>query len=336
MIATSFHRQTPTNDEGGTDDEEFRMVAVMDRVATTWSVLNGITMNCVQCHSHPYDPIRHTDYYKSMAFFNTQADADLQDDSPNLMVPKDKADYAEAWQIQREIAGLLYSVESSDRQVEDKAQWKPLPIQTAAANEVLALEPMIPELENKLAELQKDKKLAPEEKNSRVERSTPRQLLRPGRDSLMPGRRAGRRKRSGSTMERRWRTRKLRSQSFYELTANADLPVLTAIRVEVPPLNPEMARHTPENGFIVDKVEGWVISPSGQKKQIAFRCFCPGFGEESASCCIWRKRSEAEVERGGSGRPQRIRGSSQTLPHALDRGSSLRAAAITRREPHPG
>ena len=83
QIATSFHRQTPNNDEGGTDDEEFRMVAVMDRVATTWSVLNGITMNCVQCHSHPYDPIRHTDYYKSMAFFNTQRDADLEDDSPN-------------------------------------------------------------------------------------------------------------------------------------------------------------------------------------------------------------------------------------------------------------
>src|SRR5262249_6614873 len=43
-IATSFHRQTPNNDEGGTDDEEFRLVAVMDRVATTWSVLNGVTM----------------------------------------------------------------------------------------------------------------------------------------------------------------------------------------------------------------------------------------------------------------------------------------------------
>ena len=31
LIATSFHRQTPNNDEGGTDDEEFRLVAVMDR-----------------------------------------------------------------------------------------------------------------------------------------------------------------------------------------------------------------------------------------------------------------------------------------------------------------
>jgi mono/diheme cytochrome c family protein len=101
QIATSFHRQTPNNAEGGTDDEEFRLIAVMDRSATTWSVLNGITMNCVQCHSHPYDPIRHVEYYRSLAFFNTQGDADQDDDSPNLRVPKDKARYAEASQIQQ-------------------------------------------------------------------------------------------------------------------------------------------------------------------------------------------------------------------------------------------
>ena len=185
-IATSFHRQTPNNDEGGTDDEEFRLVAVMDRVATTWSVLNGLTMNCVQCHSHPYDPIRHTDYYKSMAFFNTQQDADLEDDSPTLRVPKDKARYAEAAQIQQEMAGLLHAMETSDRQVEDKAQWKPLPIQNAAANEVPALEPMLPELESKLANSQKNQKLAPEKKDRGVERSTQRQSATPGQDSLMP------------------------------------------------------------------------------------------------------------------------------------------------------
>ena len=62
-------------------------------------------------------------------------------------------------------------------------------------------------------------------------------------------------------------------QSFYELTANADLPVLTAIRIEVPPLNADKARHTPENGFIVDKVEGWVIPPAGEKTKIVFRSF---------------------------------------------------------------
>src|SRR5690349_3121975 len=130
QIATSFHRQTPNNEEGGTDDEEFRMIAVMDRVATTWSVLNGVTINCVQCHSHPYDPIRHAEYYKSLAFFNTQDDADLDDDSPNLMVPKDRSRYPEAAQIQAEIAKFLRAVETSDRQVANNTQWKTLPIQT--------------------------------------------------------------------------------------------------------------------------------------------------------------------------------------------------------------
>src|SRR5947199_886128 len=83
-IATSFQRQTPNNDEGGTDDEEFRLVAAMDRSATTWSVLNGLTMNCVQCHSHPYEPIHHAEYYKSLAFFNSSQDADYPSDAPVL------------------------------------------------------------------------------------------------------------------------------------------------------------------------------------------------------------------------------------------------------------
>ena len=36
FIATAFHRNTMTNDEGGTDNEEFRTSAVLDRVNTTW------------------------------------------------------------------------------------------------------------------------------------------------------------------------------------------------------------------------------------------------------------------------------------------------------------
>jgi Protein of unknown function (DUF1549)/Protein of unknown function (DUF1553)/Planctomycete cytochrome C len=271
-IATSFHRQTPNNDEGGTDDEEFRMVAVMDRVATTWSVLNGVTMNCVQCHSHPYDPIRHTDYYKSMAFFNTQGDADLQDDSPTLRVPKDKANYRAAAQIQQEMASLLHAVETSDRQAEGKAQWKPLPIQNAGANEVAALEPMVPELEHKLAELQKDPKLAPgkREESSRALRKT----IADTKIRLAHAKAAGGPAKTFKIHEgEALANADTPPQSFYELTANANISSLTAIRIEVPPFNPEVARHTPENGFIVDRVEGWVLSPSGKKSKIAFRYF---------------------------------------------------------------
>lgn len=85
LLATAFHRNTMTNDEGGTDDEEFRVAAVIDRINTTWEVWQGTTMSCVQCHSHPYDPFVHKDFYTSMAFFNNTEDADTRSDAPNLM-----------------------------------------------------------------------------------------------------------------------------------------------------------------------------------------------------------------------------------------------------------
>jgi mono/diheme cytochrome c family protein len=84
IIATVFHRNTLNNDEGGTDDEEFRIAEVMDRVNTNWTAISSTTFNCVQCHAHPYDPFKHDDYYKQMAFFNNTQDADIDDDSSFL------------------------------------------------------------------------------------------------------------------------------------------------------------------------------------------------------------------------------------------------------------
>ncbi len=75
-IATAFHRNTMNNDEGGTNNEEFRTAAVIDRVNTTFDVFQSTTISCVQCHSHPYDPITHEDYYKVLAFFNNTQDSD--------------------------------------------------------------------------------------------------------------------------------------------------------------------------------------------------------------------------------------------------------------------
>src|SRR5262249_24130014 len=57
LVATAFHRNTLTNNEGGTNDEEFRNVAVVDRVNTTMAVWMGTSMACAQCHDHKYDPL---------------------------------------------------------------------------------------------------------------------------------------------------------------------------------------------------------------------------------------------------------------------------------------
>ena len=84
LIATAFHRNTMSNDEGGTDNEEWRVVSVIDRVNTTWEVFQGTTMACVQCHGHPYDPIRHAEYYRSFALWNQTVDRDHAEEFPYL------------------------------------------------------------------------------------------------------------------------------------------------------------------------------------------------------------------------------------------------------------
>ncbi len=101
LIATAFHRNTPSNGEGGTSNEEYRTVSVLDRVNTTWEVWQGTSMACVQCHSHPYDPIEHEDYYNAYAIFNNTADHDHVWERPAVSIPsaalQRKVDSLEQW-----------------------------------------------------------------------------------------------------------------------------------------------------------------------------------------------------------------------------------------------
>ena len=87
LLATGFHRNTMTNDEGGTDSEEFRVAAVVDRLNTTLEVWMGTTMACAQCHDHKYDPFSQVEYYRLYAFLNQTEDRDRGDDAPTLLVP---------------------------------------------------------------------------------------------------------------------------------------------------------------------------------------------------------------------------------------------------------
>jgi hypothetical protein len=84
LVATAFHRNTMTNNEGGTQDEEFRNVAVVDRVNTTLAVWMGTTIACAQCHNHKYDPISQREYFGMFAMLNNTQDADRHDETPLL------------------------------------------------------------------------------------------------------------------------------------------------------------------------------------------------------------------------------------------------------------
>lgn len=89
LIATGFHRNTMTNSEGGTDDEEFRNAAIVDRTNTTMQTWMGITLGCAQCHDHKYDPIRTDEYYSVFAIFNQSEDSDKPDERPTLSITTD-------------------------------------------------------------------------------------------------------------------------------------------------------------------------------------------------------------------------------------------------------
>ncbi len=71
-------------------------------------------MECVQCHSHPYDPIRHEEFYSSMAVFNNTADRDLYNEQPKIYTYDEKDD--------REIRDLLTWLENNVDEIERKSQ----------------------------------------------------------------------------------------------------------------------------------------------------------------------------------------------------------------------
>jgi hypothetical protein len=77
-IAAGFHRNTLWNTAASADKEEFRTLAVKDRVDTTGLAWMGLTLGCAQCHSHKYDPVAHREYYQLYAFFNQTGETDAK------------------------------------------------------------------------------------------------------------------------------------------------------------------------------------------------------------------------------------------------------------------
>ncbi len=123
LIATAAHRNTQTNEEGGTDDEEFRIEAVMDRMSTTWQTWGAMTFGCVQCHDHPYEPFRHDEYFEFMSFFNNTADSDISGDKPVMRVPLDPGSYENYHQLEQRRINMAEKLWSHGMAVNEKTKW---------------------------------------------------------------------------------------------------------------------------------------------------------------------------------------------------------------------
>ncbi|HMX30092.1 MAG TPA: DUF1549 and DUF1553 domain-containing protein, partial [Blastocatellia bacterium] len=79
-VATGFLRNSMLNEEGAVDPEQFRVEGLIDRVDAIGKAFLGLTINCTQCHTHKFDPIKHEEYYRFYAFLN-------QDEEPEMEVP---------------------------------------------------------------------------------------------------------------------------------------------------------------------------------------------------------------------------------------------------------
>ncbi len=77
LVATGFLRNSMINEEGGIDPEQFRMEAMFDRMDALGKSVLGLTIQCVQCHDHKYDPLRQEDYYRLFAYLNDTDEANI-------------------------------------------------------------------------------------------------------------------------------------------------------------------------------------------------------------------------------------------------------------------
>jgi len=120
-VATGFLRNSIVNEEGGVDPEQFRMEAMFDRVEAIGKGVLGLTVQCAQCHTHKFDPITHEEYYRLLAFLNS-------DDEPARVVytPDEQRRVADVRRAIAEVEGQIQAShpdwrERMDRWEDDRA-----------------------------------------------------------------------------------------------------------------------------------------------------------------------------------------------------------------------
>jgi len=115
IVATGFHRNTQINREGGSDREQYRVEAVVDRVSTTGVVFLGLTLGCARCHDHKYDPVSQREFYEIFAFLNSQ-------DEPTITVAARKLDMQSAKQlgeVRNELSSAAKKLKALEKHFDD-------------------------------------------------------------------------------------------------------------------------------------------------------------------------------------------------------------------------
>jgi hypothetical protein len=155
-IASGFHRNAMSNEEGGVDPEESRYEVLVDRVNTTATVWLGSTLGCAQCHNHKYDPFSQKDYFRMLAFFASSAyDSKTFGDGTRFFEPTlelasagqesaRKTQQAEIDRLELELKAVTPAVQDAEAKWEESirsgdARWTPLASQSVSATNGVVL-----------------------------------------------------------------------------------------------------------------------------------------------------------------------------------------------------
>ncbi len=156
LTATGFVRMNPTTAEGGAIPEEFQAKNNFDRVETLGTVLLGATFICARCHTHKYDPVTQTEYFRLLAFFNSTEEAPLDgnkyDYAPVLNVPADQDGWQKWTALEKERAALIAKVPGSNGTPAQRLQQI---ADAGGAHAGTALQKDASDLANRIAELEK-------------------------------------------------------------------------------------------------------------------------------------------------------------------------------------
>ncbi len=109
LIASGFHRNNVTTNEGGVIEDEVAAMYAKDRVDTTSTVFMGLTVGCATCHDHKFDPITQKDFYSMAAFFRNTTQKPLDgniSDTPPVIFQAKPADEARWAKLDSELIGL--------------------------------------------------------------------------------------------------------------------------------------------------------------------------------------------------------------------------------------
>ena len=115
-VATGFVRMNPSTSEGGAIPAEFQAKNNFDRTENLGTVFLGMSLVCARCHTHKYDPIPQTEYYRLMAFFNSTAESPMDGNKyeygPVMRAPKNQIEWDKWNELEKEQDSIISAAKS--------------------------------------------------------------------------------------------------------------------------------------------------------------------------------------------------------------------------------